>query len=348
MISRKTIEKIFESSDVYEVISEKVELKKAGVNYKGKCPFHDEKTASFVVSKEKQIFKCFGCGASGNSSVSFLMQYDKLDYTEALRNIAKRYNITIEYDNLSSAQKKAIEEQNKLKDRLSNINEFALKFFIYNIQNNKDAIRYARSRFSEEEISTFQIGYAPNGFDTFYKYARDNGYIEEHLLKSTLVKLSKNNKCYDFFNDRLIFPIYDHYGRVIAFAGRLMSKKEAPKYINTENNAIYDKSKTLYGLFQARKSIQQLDFVNIVEGYTDVTSMHSNGFLNTVSTCGTALTIEHTKLLKKYTNNFNIIFDGDNAGLKSSIRSGEIPLREKCNVYISSINDMDPDNILKS
>lgn len=327
MIAQEIVENILDKADIVEVISDYVNLKKRGTNYIGNCPFHDEKTPSFSVSIEKNIFKCFGCGMAGNA-VGFLMEHENLSYPEALITLAKKYNIDIPRKNLSEQEQKKVKEA----EQLYHIYNFADTFYHSNIRDNEVVASLLKERAIPEEIAVkFHLGYAPNS-NSFLKHAKQQGLLEEPLLKSTLVKESKYG-LHDFFYDRLMFPIHSPSGRVLAFGGRLISG-QGPKYLNSNDTDIYNKSEVLYGIFQARKSIKALDECILVEGYTDVLRFHSIEVENVVASCGTALTQGQIDLVKKYTNNFKLIYDGDSAGHDAMHRNAEMIIQSQCQVKV--------------
>ena len=308
MITQDTIRKIIDTAQALDVVADFVTLKKSGSIYKGNCPFHQERTPSFVVNPNKNIFKCFGCGKGGDA-IGFIMEYEKLSYPEALRYLAQKYNIEVEETHTQSEESK--EEQSQIESLYIALN-FAAKFYQQQLTESEDgrniALSYCKERgFSNETITTFQIGYSPDSFDAFYKEAKSNAFNEDILLKAGLIK-EKNEKRYDFFRDRLMFPIWNVSGKVIAFGGRILKKIDnQPKYINTAETDVYHKSQILYGIFQAKSDIRKNDACFLVEGYTDVISLHQSGIKNVVAPLGTALTEDHAKLLKRFSKNVIVL-----------------------------------------
>lgn len=346
MITPQTIEQIKNRLDIIDVVGEFVKLKKRGSNYLGNCPFHNEKTPSFTVSPAKELYKCFGCGKSGNT-ITFVMEHEKLTYVEALRWLAARYNIEIEETQVSEAQK----QQFAVADSLYVINSFAAKFFDEQLFNTQDgqaiAMSYLKERgFREEIIKKFQIGYNPQSRDTLAKALIANQFNRELLPKTGLVTVRNETELVDNYRGRIIFPIHGNTGKIIGFGARVIGKAEkAPKYINTPENDIYVKSKILYGSYFARVAIDKADECLLVEGYTDVVSLHQAGIENVVASGGTSLTIDQLRLVKKYTNNLTIIYDGDSAGVKAALRGLDMALEEGLNVKLVLIPDNeDPDS----
>lgn len=322
-----------------------MKLKKRGANYLGLCPFHNEKSPSFTVSPVKEIYKCFGCGKSGNT-IGFLMDHDKLSYTEALRWLANKYNIELE-ETETSPEFKA---QQQVSDSLYIINNFARDFFsnaLFNTEEGTDVgLSYLKERgFREEIIKKFQLGYNPSARDEFTKAALNAQYNKELLLKTGLV-VQRDDRMADNYRGRIIFPIHNQSGKVLGFGARIIqSNNKAPKYINTPENEIYVKSKILYGSYFARLAIDKADECLLVEGYTDVVSLHQAGIENVVASGGTSLTTDQLRLIKKYTNNLTIIYDGDNAGIKAALRGLDLALEESLNVRLVLIPDKeDPDS----
>ena len=344
MITQNTIQQILSRIDIVEIVGSFVKLKKRGTNYIGLCPFHNEKSPSFTVSAAKEIYKCFGCGRSGNS-ISFLMEAEKYSYAEALRWLAAKYNVEIEETETSPEYK----QQQQVADSLYIINNFAQKFFtnaLFNTDEGQDiALSYLKQRgFREEIINKFQLGFNPGARDSFTKDALANQYNLEYLQKSGLVNVRDGN-AYDNYRGRIIFPIHNQSGKVLGFGARIIKNNDkAPKYINTPENEIYVKSKLLYGSYFARLAIDKADECLLVEGYTDVVSLHQAGIENVVASGGTSLTPDQLRLIKKYTNNLTIIYDGDNAGIKAALRGLDLALEESLNVKLVLIPDKeDPD-----
>lgn len=345
MISQNTIQQILSRIDIIEIVGSFVKLKKRGTNYLGLCPFHNEKSPSFTVSPAKEIYKCFGCGRSGNS-ISFLMEHEKYTYVEALRWLAQKYNVEIEETESSPEQK----IQQQVAESLYAINNFGQQFFsnvLLNTEEGQDiGLSYLTHRgFNEDIIKKFQIGFNPESRDTFSKAAIASQFNVELLQKSGLVVV-RDEKPMDNYRGRIIFPVHNQSGKVIGFGARIIkSNDKAPKYINTPENEIYVKSKILYGSYFARLSIDKADECLLVEGYTDVVSLHQAGIENVVASGGTSLTPDQLRLIKKYTNNLTIIYDGDNAGIKAALRGLDLALEESLNVKLVLIPDKeDPDS----
>lgn len=345
MISPQTIEKITNRIDIIDVVGEFVKLKKRGVNYLGNCPFHNEKTPSFTVSPTKEIYKCFGCGRSGNT-ITFLMEHEKYSYVESLRWLANRYNVEIEETEMTD-ELKLFQQQS---ESLHIINSFAQKFFTIQLLDSEEgkniALTYLEERgFSNETIEKFQLGYCPQGGRSFAEAALKNQFNKDLLVKSGLV-VNRNEELFDNYRGRIIFPIHNATGKIIGFGARIIGKVDkSPKYINTPENDIYVKSKILYGSHFARHSIDKNNECLLVEGYTDVISLHQAGIDNAVASGGTSLTIDQLRLIKKYTNNLTIIYDGDAAGIKAALRGLDMALEESLDVKLVLIPDNeDPDS----
>jgi len=345
MISPQTIQQILSRLDIIDVVGEFVKLKKRGTNYLGLCPFHNEKTPSFTVSPAKEIYKCFGCGKSGNT-ISFVMEHEKYSYVEALKWLANRYGIEIEETFVSEEQK----QQFQTADSLFIINNFAQQFFsdrLFNTEEGQDiGLAYFKERgFREEIIRKFQLGYSPEQRDAFTREALAKQYNAELLVKTGLVA-NRNDQLMDNYRGRVIFPVHNHSGKVLGFGARILkSNDRAPKYINTPENEIYIKSKILYGSYFARTAIDKANECLLVEGYTDVISLHQAGIENVVASGGTSLTPDQLRLIKKYTNNLTIVYDGDNAGIKAALRGLDLALEEGLNVKLVLIPDKeDPDS----
>jgi DNA primase len=345
VISQETIQQILSRIDIVEIVGSFIKLKKRGANYLGLCPFHNEKTPSFTVSPSKEIYKCFGCGKSGNS-ISFLMEAEKYSYVEALRWLAAKYNVEIEESETSPEYK----QQQQVADSLYIINNFAQKYFTNALLNSEEgqdiALSYLKERgFREEIITKFQLGYNSEARDGFTKAALASQYSLELLQKTGLVNIRDGN-AYDNYRGRIIFPIHNQSGKVLGFGARIIKKNDkAPKYINSPENEIYVKSKILYGSYFARQAIDKADECLLVEGYTDVVSLHQAGIENVVASGGTSLTPDQLRLIKKYTNNLTIIYDGDSAGIKAALRGLDLALEESLNVKLVLIPDNeDPDS----
>lgn len=346
MITPATIEQIKNHIDIFDVISEYVKLKKRGSNYLGLCPFHNEKTPSFTVSPAKELYKCFGCGKSGNT-ITFLMEHDKMTYVEALHWLANRYHIEVEETEVTPEQK----QQQQTSESLYIINNFAQKFFEQQLFDSEEgkaiALTYLKERgFREEIMRKFQIGFNPSQRDQLAKALLKNQFNRELLPKTGLVAIRNETELVDNYRNRIIFPIHNNSGKIIGFGARVIGKPEkAPKYINTPENEIYVKSRVLYGSYFARMAIDKLNECLLVEGYTDVVSLHQAGIENVVASGGTSLTIDQLRLIKKYTNNLTIIYDGDSAGIKAALRGLDMALEEGLNVKLVLIPDNeDPDS----
>lgn len=348
LISQQSIQQILSRIDITEIIGGFVKLKKRGTNYLGLCPFHNEKTPSFTVSPVKEIYKCFGCGRSGNT-ISFLMEHEKYSYVEALRWLANKYNVELEETELSPELKL----QQQTAESLFIINGFAQKYFssiLWDSENGQDiALSYLTERgFNEEIIRKFQLGYCLEGRDAFAKAAQTAQYNADNLVKTGLV-VSRDDKLVDNYRGRIIFPVHNITGKVIGFGARIIrSNDRAPKYINTPENEIYLKSKILYGSYFARQAIDKNDECLLVEGYTDVIALHQAGIENVVASGGTSLTQDQLRLIKKYTNNLTIIYDGDSAGIKAALRGLDMALEESLHVNLVLIPDQeDPDSYVR-
>lgn len=348
MITQTTVQQILSRIDILDVVGSFVKLKKRGANYLGNCPFHNERTPSFTVSPSKEIFKCFGCGKSGNT-ISFVMEHEKLSYVEALRWLAARYNIEVEETERTPEQKL----QQQASESLYIINQFAQKFYVEQLFDTEAGqeigLSYLKERgFTEAIIKKFGLGYAPDQRDALAKKAIANQYNAELLQKAGLV-VNRNETLVDNYRDRIIFPVHSNTGKVIGFGARLIkSNDKAPKYINTPENELYVKSKILYGTYFARHAIDKADECLLVEGYTDVISLHQAGIENVVASGGTSLTQDQLRLVKKYTKNLTIIYDGDAAGIKAALRGLDMALEESLNVKLVLIpGKEDPDSYVR-
>ena len=348
MITQQTIQEIQSRIDIYDVIGSFIKLKRRGTNYIGNCPFHNEKTPSFTVSPSKEIYKCFGCGKSGNA-IGFVMDHEKFSYVEALKWLAARYNVEIEETETSPEYR----EQQQLADSLHIINQFAAKYFANQLTETEEgqtnALSYLKERgFNDDIIKKFQIGYCPDQRDAFSKEALKNQYSEDILKRSGLC-VQRDGGLADNYRGRIIFPIHNQSGKIIGFGARVIgSIDRGPKYINTPENELYVKSKILYGSYFARLTIDKNDECYLVEGYTDVTAMHQAGIENVVASGGTSLTIDQLRLIKKYTKNLTIIYDGDAAGIKAALRGLDLAIEEGLNVQLVLIPDKeDPDSYVK-
>ncbi|WP_068241890.1 DNA primase [Hydrotalea flava] len=349
MITPQTIEQIKNRIDILDVIGDYVKLKKRGANYLGLCPFHNEKTPSFTVSPVKELYKCFGCGKSGNT-ITFLMEHNKLSYVEALKWLAERYHVPIEETEVGAEQL----QQQHTADSLYIINSHAQKFFsnalFHTDEGRQIALSYLYERdFSDAIIEKFQLGYNPSTNHPLSNYLISYQFNPELLLKSGLVVRRNESDWVDNYRNRIIFPIHNNTGKIIGFGARIIGKNDkAPKYINTPENEIYVKSKVLYGIYFARQAIDKADECLLVEGYTDVISLHQAGIENVVASGGTSLTIDQLRNIKKYTNNLTIIYDGDAAGVKAALRGLDMALEEGLNVKLVLIPDNeDPDSYVR-
>jgi DNA primase len=348
MIDQQTINQIFDTADIVEVISDFVTLKKSGTNYKGLSPFSNEKTPSFMVSPAKGIFKDFSSGKGGNV-VGFLMEHEKLSYPEALRYLANKYNIAIEEKELTADE---IQQRNERESLLA-VTTFACNYFSSQLATEEGraiGLAYFRNRgFRDDILKKFQLGYSPEKRTAFSEEAGKNGYKKNYLLQTGL-SIERDDSMFDRFAGRVIFPIHSLSGNVIGFGGRtLKTDKNIAKYLNSPESDIYHKSKVLYGLFQAKKTIVSAEKCFLVEGYTDVISMHQAGIENVVASSGTALTTEQIRLIKRFTQNITILYDGDEAGIKASFRGIDMILEEDMNVKVVMFPEgEDPDSFAQS
>ena len=349
-IPRETVEQILQAAHIEEVVGEFVTLKKRGSNLWGNCPFHNEKTPSFSVNPARNIFKCFGCGKAGDSA-KFLMEHEHFSYPEALRYLAKKYNIKIE------EREQTAEEimQQSIREKMFNINEFANKYFVDTLWNTDEGktigLQYFRERgYLNPIIEKFQLGYSPAKWDAFTTYAKQNGYSDE-LLEQIGLSLKGNKGLYDRYHGRVMFPIHNLTGRVIGFGGRILvndPEKKSPKYQNSPESEIYDKKQTLYGIYFAKNAIARQDECILVEGYFDVLRMHQIGIENVVASSGTSLTMEQIRLVKRYTKNITMLYDGDSAGIHAALRGTDMILGEGMNVRIVVLPpEHDPDTFGK-
>ena len=346
MIGQDTIQRIMDVSRIEEVVGEFVSLRRRGSNYVACCPFHNEKTPSFSVSPSKGLYKCFGCGESGNV-VGFLMKHEHYTYPEALRWLANKYNIEIEEEQLSEEQI----ERNNERDALFHVSEFAQKYFADLLFNDEMGTAIGLGYFhgrglTDKVVKDFGLGYCLDKWDDFTNHARKSGYSDNVLQKTGLTIFREDGKFYDRFRGRVMFPIYSVSGRVLGFSGRILSKeKQQAKYVNSPDSEIYNKSHILYGLYQAKNHITRLDKVYLVEGNIDVISMYQSGVENTVASCGTSLTIEQVRLMRRYTKNVTVLYDGDNAGIKAAFRAVNMLFEEGMHVRVVLFPDGDdPDS----
>ena len=352
MIDRDTIDRIYAAADIVEVISDYVSLKRKGVNYQACCPFHNEKTPSFVVSPSKGLFKCFGCSKGGNA-VTFVMEHENITYPEALKIVAKKYGIEVK-------EKEQTEEdvrRNNNRESMFMLNSWVSDYFANTLHNTDEGVsvglsyfRQARG-FSEATIKKFGLGFCPSGGDKMTQDALRAGYKEEFLLSTGLtLKREEDGRLYDRFRERVMFPVHNVSGRIVAFGGRtLRTDKKVAKYQNSPESEIYSKKNEIYGLFFAKKAIQQQNYAIMVEGYTDVISMHQSGVENVVASSGTSLTTEQIRLLSRFTKNVTIMYDGDSAGQKASLRGIDMILKEGMNVRVVLLpTEHDPDSFARS
>lgn len=350
MIDQHTVDKILAAADIVEVVKEYVTLRKRGVNYLGLCPFHNEKTPSFTVSQAKGIFKCFGCGKGGNV-VNFIMEHERLNYVEALKFLAKKYHIEIEEKEVTPEE---IEKRDE-RESLMVINSYAQRYFSDMLHKHSDgktiAMAYFRERgFKDHIIDKFQLGYCLDQRDAFTQSALRDGFKLDYLVKTGLTINRNDGTTFDRFAGRVMFPIHSISGRVIGFGGRILkADKKTAKYLNSPESEVYHKSEVLYGIFHAKKAITQENKCYLVEGYTDVISLHQTGIENVVASSGTSLTQDQIKLIKRFTPNVTILYDGDAAGIKASLRGIDMILEEGLNVKVVLMPDgEDPDSFARS
>lgn len=351
MISRKSVDEVINAAVIEEVVGDYIALKKRGANLLGRCPFHDEKTPSFTVSPTKGIYKCFGCGKAGNS-VSFLMEHDSLSFADAIRKLAAKYHITLEEDTFVNREE--YDEQQKKRESLLVALDFANKYFIDQLAHTDEGRivgdTYFRERgFTRQTIEEFQLGYSPQGWTSLVDTAKTNQFNLEHFADAGLIKKREDGTFFDLFRHRVIFPIHDLTGKVIAFGGRQLVKEDkSPKYLNSPETDVYHKSNVLYGIFQSKKAIKTLNNCYLVEGYTDVITLHQAEVKNVVASSGTSLTEGQIKLIKRFTDNVTVLYDGDAAGIKASLRGIDLLLEQGLNVRTVSFPEgEDPDSYCK-
>ncbi|MFT5511738.1 MAG: DNA primase [Bacteroidia bacterium] len=341
MIRQSTIDQIFSAASVEEVVGDYVKLKRSGSGMGGLCPFHNEKSPSFKVSPNLGIYKCFGCGRGGNV-IDFVMEIEKMTYPESLRHLASKYHIEIEEE---QGNKEELSEQVKLREGLYAALEYAKNYFHANIHDDEEGKTVGYSYFKErgltdQTIEGFGLGYGKNSWESFYTEAKAAGYAEDILVKAGLIKErnredNKDVSYYDVYRERVMFPIHNVGGKVVGFGGRqLRNEKKSPKYINSPENDVYHKSSVLYGLFQAKKAIRTEEKVYLVEGYLDVLMLAQSGIENVVATSGTALTTDQVKLVKRFSENVTMLFDGDSAGIKAAMRGVDLLLEGGLNVRV--------------
>lgn len=352
MIDRPTVDRILEAANIVDVISEYVSLRKAGTSYKGLCPFHDDRTPSFSVSPAKGVYKCFSCGEAGNV-VNFIMKHDQMTYPEALKVLAKKYGIEVKERELTTEEKQLENER----ESMFLVNEWTAKYFQNILHNHVDGkaigLQYFRNRgFRDDIIEKFQLGFCLPGKQEFANAALKAGYKAEFLVKTGLCFERENGELADRFNGRVIFPWLNVSGKVIAFGGRLLDSRTkgiSQKYVNSPGSEIYQKDHALYGIYQAKKAIAKFDLVYMVEGYTDVVSMHQCGIENVVANSGTALSVYQIKLLRRFTSNIVLLYDGDEAGQHAALRGTDMLLSEGMNVKVLLLPDgKDPDELARN
>ncbi|MBI1978155.1 MAG: DNA primase [Candidatus Omnitrophica bacterium] len=345
--SDQIVDQVQSLNDIVEVVSAYVPLKRAGRNFKANCPFHQEKTPSFIVNPDKQIFHCFGCGVGGDV-FSFLMKYEQMTFPEALKRLAERVHVTLPETRTSPKERSQIE-------RLHQIYVAAADFYHLNLKHpelGKIGRDYLANRqFGEREIDTFHLGFSLPEWRTLYEHLSKKGFEEQELLRSGLIVRSSQGKTYDLFRNRVMFPIFNHHGKVVALGGRVLGN-ETPKYLNSPETPIFRKRREMYGLYIAKKVIatsEEVRRILIVEGYLDCIRLHTNGFQNAVATLGTSLTPEHVQVLKRYADEAIVLFDGDKAGEQASLRSLDIFLEEGMSVKVLCFpKGFDPDDFIRS
>lgn len=351
MIDRETIDRIYAAANIVDIIGEYVTLKRKGVNYQACCPFHNEKTPSFVVSPSKGVYKCFGCGKGGNA-VTFLMEHENMTYPEALKAVAKRYGIEVREKEMTPEEV----ARNDNRESMFVVNSWAAEYFsnylLHETEGMSVGMTYFRQKrgFSDATIKKFGLGFCPARGDRMSWAALAAGYKEEFLVSTGLSIKRDDGSLFDRFRERVMFPVHNISGRVVAFGGRtLRTDKSVAKYQNSPESEIYSKKRELYGLFFAKKAIQQYDFAIMVEGYTDVISMHQAGVENVVASSGTSLTTEQIRLLGRFTRNITVIYDGDSAGIHASLRGIDMILREGMNVRVVLLPpEDDPDSFART
>lgn len=349
MIDQGTIDRIMDAAQIVDVVSQFVTLKRRGINYVGLCPFHSDKTPSFYVSPSKNICKCFACG-EGGTAVHFIMKHEQLSYYEALKFLAKKYNIEIQEREFTDEQKQAYNER----ESLFILNDYARDYFVNTLHNHIEGksvgLSYFKERgFREDIIEKFQLGYSLEQKDAFTQEALRNGYKEDYLVKTGLTIKGDNNYVVDRFRGRVMFPVHTLSGKVIAFGGRILKKAEnTGKYVNSPESEIYHKGNELYGIFFAKQAITKVDCCYLVEGYTDVISMHQAGIENVVASSGTALTNGQIRLIHRFTDNVTVIYDGDDAGIKAALRGIDLLLEDGMNIKVILLPaGEDPDSFAK-
>ncbi len=352
MIDRETVDRIYAAANIVDIIGDYVTLKRKGVNYQACCPFHNEKTPSFVVSPSKGVYKCFGCGKGGNA-VTFLMEHENVTYPEALKMVAKRYGIEVREKELTPEE----ERRNNDRESMFALNSWAADYFARYLHHESEGMSVGMTYFRRQRgmtdatIEKFGLGFCPAKGDKMSQDALAAGYKEEFLVSTGLsLKRESDGSLFDRFHDRVMFPVHNISGRIVAFGGRtLRTDKKVAKYQNSPESEIYSKKRELYGLYFAKKAIQQQDFAILVEGYTDVISMHQAGVENVVASSGTSLTTEQIRLLNRFTKNITVIYDGDSAGIHASLRGIDMILKEGMNVRVVLLPEPeDPDSFARS
>lgn len=350
MIDQATIDKIMAATDIVDVVSDFVSLRRRGANYWGLCPFHDDRSPSFSVSPSKGVCKCFSCG-KGGSAIHFIMEHEQLSYYEALKYLAKKYNIEVHEKELSDEERQKRSER----ENMFVINTFAQEFFSKSLLETDEGrsvgLAYFKERgFNEDIIRKFGLGYSPEKRDALAVEAQKRGYKIDYLLKTGLCREGQNGRIYDLFSGRVMFPVYSVSGKVVAFGGRILkSGVKISKYFNSPESDIYHKSDELYGIYQAKRAIEKERRCYLVEGYTDVLSMHQSGIENVVASSGTALTHGQIRLIHRFTDNITVLYDGDAPGIKASLRGIDLLLQEGLNIKVVLLPDgEDPDSFSKS
>lgn len=351
MIARQSVEQVIDAAPIEEVVGQYLSLKKRGTNYIGLCPFHDEKTPSFNVNPARGIYKCFGCGKGGNS-VQFVMELDQVSFVEAVRKLANRYGIDL--IETGQPELEELQEEQKQRESLYAVLNFAAGWFEQQLHDSEAGRNIGLAYFRERglEVSTmrhWKLGFAPDQWNAMLHAAEKASYNKEFLETASLVKKSESGKWFDMFRNRVIFPVYSVSGRVVAFGGRVMGKAEGqPKYINSAESPVYHKSDHLFGLFQAKTSVKKKDKVYLTEGYTDVITLFQAGIDNVVASSGTSLTDSQIRLIRRFTPNVTVLYDGDAAGIKASLRGIDLMLREDLNVRVVRFPDgEDPDSLCR-
>ncbi len=349
-IDNATVQRILDAADIVEVVGDFVSLKRRGANYVGLCPFHNDRSPSFYVSKAKGMCKCFSCG-EGGSPVSFLMKLEQMSYSEALRYLARKYNIEIEEREMTAQEQQAETDR----ENMLALNDFVMRYFEKNLVATPDGrdigLSYFRYRgISDQMIERFHLGYALEERDALFKHSVERGYSEKYLLETGLCSRTDDGKVYDRFRGRVIYPVLSLSGKVVAFGGRTLKKeKTLAKYVNSPESTIYQKRKELYGLYQSKQAISKAQKCILVEGYMDVISMHQAGVCNVVASSGTALTVEQVRLIKRFTNNVTLIYDSDAAGIKASLRGIELLLQDGMDIKVLLLpKGEDPDSFAQT